>query len=1105
MRSALALSMLLAACTGEEDGAPDRRSTPARPGASTAAAGWFSEVARSSGIDFTHDGGAAGDYQLPEIMGSGCAWIDVDLDGDLDAYLVSAGHDPGRARNRLYRNRGGGEFEDVTDDSGAGDTGFGMGCAVADVDGDGFPDIYVTNFGANALYRNNGDGTFTDVTAAAGVGERRWSASAAFVDVDADGALDLFVTNYMSHPERSDQPCADAAGRIEYCGPHSHFAPEPDTLYRNLGDGRFADVTRQAGMGDARGYGLGVVCADFNGDGHADIYVANDATANRLWINDGTGRFVDRGVEWGAAFNQHGRPEAGMGVDVADLDGDGGLDIFVTNLVNETNTLYRGLGDGLFDDVTHACGLGPPSLASTGFGAGFLDVDLDGDLDILVTNGRIRRGPLVDGVDLPAPWGRYAERDQLFERAGESGGPGTIAFVERSVEAGLGGLRPHVGRGLALGDHDNDGDVDVLVTACGGAARLYRNDAPRRGRWLTVVPLAPGGRGVVLGARVTVVADGATRIRESRAAASYLSSNDPRVHFGLGDVERAAVTIRWPDGAETAAGEVPLDRIVEIEKGRDGFTVRPPVESTRAPAEMVTAVESTRVPAASPAANDTPPMPDPSRLDEPLRSALASAIGRVEAEPDDAQRWGDLAMLCHAHGLHEDARVAYRKAEALDDADSLWPHLLGLVCDVLSLHDEAVRAYRRSIEMEPYDIVSRCSLANILETRGEHERARELYVEVVEMSPKSVAARVGLGRLAARAGALEMAEKNLELALEEHPRCGPAHAVLARIYRARGDDRRAELHRRWSLACGSLVPLPDPYMERVQSLGVTHTARMKLGEIAGKQRRWDDAIEHYRAAMSLRPDLAEPRYLLGISLARAGRVGDALETLRAVPEGSGKRVEALIEVASLEAARGNLETAAATIEKALSIEPRNPAALVALGNLHRARRHRESALASYDGAIAAAPDFARAHLERGVLLHIRGASSEDAAADPDVRARERHRAAEALAAFERALEAEADLAPAYEGAGRAHMQLWELSTDDEEKRRHVDAAIERFSQAVRFFPGRKGAHIALIRALHSAGRPRDVVAAIRRARERFPEDPRFVRRAAGDSRAEAEN
>ncbi len=575
------------------------RSAPApsaeRPAATTGSTqrgsskpAWFVDVARESGIDFVHSSGADGQYQAPEILGSGVAWLDHDLDGDLDVYLLSAGRDPERARNRLFENQGDGTFRDVTEHSGVGHTGFGVGCAVGDYDLDGDPDLYITNFGPNALYRNEGDGSFRDVTTAAQVADPRWGTAAIFEDIDRDGDLDLFVINYMQHPPHSPKDCPDALGRPEYCGPNGHFPPDRDTLYQNQGDGTFREITREAGMADARGYGLGVVSGDFDGDGHVDFYVANDETPNRLWLGDSRGHFVDHGVLRGIAFNAHGNVEASMGVQSEDVDGDGLFDVFVTHLGTETNTLYRGEPGGFFEDITYRSGLGPPSLKRTGFGTALFDADHDGDLDLIIANGRVRRGYLhdparsphdpararaegresLDAGDLSPAWDLYADLDQFFEHVsaeeGGKDGPRGFRFQDRSAEAGATFRSRHVGRALAVADYDSDGDLDVLITRLGGRPLLLRNDFPKRGRWLMVRALEKEGAGYVYGAKVTVEAGGKRWVRRVQPAYSYLASNDPRLHFGLGEVTDARVEVEWPDGTKTARGSVPVDQVLTL-------------------------------------------------------------------------------------------------------------------------------------------------------------------------------------------------------------------------------------------------------------------------------------------------------------------------------------------------------------------------------------------------------------------------------------------------------------------------------------------------------------------------------------------------------------
>ena len=553
---------------------------PALP--AVAAAGderpWFVDVAAATGLAFLHDPAIGGEMFMPESMGAGCALFDYDGDGDLDAYLIDGARRGGPAgpplRNRLFRRDADGRFVDVTGESGLGDAGYGMGVAVGDVDGDGDPDVYVTNYGPNALYRNDGDGTFTDVTRAAGIDNPAWGTSAVFFDADGDGDLDLYVANYVAYDPAVS--CPDAAGRPDYCGP-AGFAGVADRLYRNDGAGTFTDVSRAAGIGGVAGKGLGVVSADFDGDGRADLYLANDGEANRLWINRGDGTFEDRALALGAALNELGQAEAGMGIALGDADGDGALDLFVSHLRGESNTLYRSAGALGFVDSTSAAGLAGPSLPWTGFGTGFFDLDLDGDLDLAVVDGRVTRGPLTTTARPAGYWDPYAEPALLFANDGRG------RFREVGALAGTDFTAPRNGRGLALGDVDDDGDVDLLVTADGGPARLLDNQAPRAGHWLEVrvVDVASGsdlaGAVVTLGVAVGPAVDPRRQVRVVAPGGSYLSSGDPRAHFGLGAAtEVEELRVRTPAGAEVVYRHLPVDReLVVPVAGAPTRTVHP--------------------------------------------------------------------------------------------------------------------------------------------------------------------------------------------------------------------------------------------------------------------------------------------------------------------------------------------------------------------------------------------------------------------------------------------------------------------------------------------------------------------------------------------------
>jgi hypothetical protein len=435
-----------------------------------------------------------------------------------------------------------------------------MGTAIGDYDSDGRGDLFVTNVGADRLYRNEGGGRFADVTEAAGVAGEGWSASAAFVDFDADGDLDLFVTRYVAYDP--GKKCTDGSGRVDYCGP-KEFPPVSDVLFRNEGNGTFTDVSRASGVGAVAAAGLGVTCEDLDYDGRLDVYVANDAYANHLWLNQGDGTFLDDALLLGAAYNQQGMAEAGMGIVAADLDGDLDLDVFITHLRNESDTIFSWGGpDRGFTDETAERGIVAVTMPTTGFGTVALDVELDGDLDLFVANGSVNRGDPWPGAEVPAPWDRYAEPNHLWLNAGET-------FELAGDAGGTLTSRVEVTRGAAAGDVDGDGDLDLLIANVHGPARLYRNDAPRRGRWLLVRPIEPARDGIALGATVIVRAGERRFLRTVSGGVSYLSSSDPRAHFGLGPVERVdEIVVRWADGSrERFDGGAP-DREVVVVRGR---------------------------------------------------------------------------------------------------------------------------------------------------------------------------------------------------------------------------------------------------------------------------------------------------------------------------------------------------------------------------------------------------------------------------------------------------------------------------------------------------------------------------------------------------------
>jgi enediyne biosynthesis protein E4 len=530
-----------------------------RAGAAAAPENLFVERATETGLVFAHVNGATGGFYLPEVMGAGVALIDYDNDGDLDVFLVQGGAlDGGQTRgepqrgptpaptSRLFRNdltTGGGggrspRFTDVTERAGVGLRAYGMGVAAGDYDNDGHLDLFVTAFGPDTLYRNNGDGTFTDVTRQAGVSDPLWSTSAAFVDYDRDGKLDLFVANYVDFTIAANQLCSDSVGARDYCGPRA-YNPVPDRLYRNEGNGRFADATEAAGISKADGAGLGVATGDYNGDGWIDLYVANDATPNQLWINQRNGTFVDEGLLSGSAVNAQGNPEGSMGIASGDVDLDGDEDLFVTNIAGETSVLYANDGRGNFEDARTRWGLALPTAAFTGFGTNFFDYDSDGWPDLLIANGAVNVIEAQRGQ--PSP---YRMKNQLFRNTGAR------RFEETSAAGGAAFSRAEIGRGAAFGDIDNDGDVDAVVTNNNGPVRLLLNQAGARNHWLEVRVTQPSANRFGLGAWIGVERAGRPTLwRRVRTDGSYLSASDVRVHFGLGPSPAIdAVVVQWPDG-----------------------------------------------------------------------------------------------------------------------------------------------------------------------------------------------------------------------------------------------------------------------------------------------------------------------------------------------------------------------------------------------------------------------------------------------------------------------------------------------------------------------------------------------------------------------------
>lgn len=557
------------------------------------------DVTAEIGLDFTHAVGPLGTYFMPESIGAGAAFLDYDNDGRLDIFLVNSGRSPQAAgdfpptlltTNRLYRQTESHRFVDVTNAAGLAETGYGAGVAAGDIDNDGLPDLFIANYGQDRLFRNEGNGSFRDITTESGFHDADWGACAAMVDYDRDGWLDIVVVNYTADPVyHHSVACGFHKGTVSYCGPRK-FQPTIDRLYHNEGMSgtgnepgmvHFRDVTEESGLSRSATYGFGVIAADLTNDGWPDLFIANDSDPNRLWVNQQNGRFEEEAAVRGLAVNADGIAEAGMGIAIGDVNHDLFPDLCISHLTNETSTLYLNSADGYFHDRTTGSGIDRASRSHTGWGIALVDLDDDGLLDLPLVNGLVvpchsgfpyhgedqfqkRTDVILDSAQF---WKTYADENVLlFGRAN-----GTFAAAENVGADFCGAVAS--GRGLACADWDNDGDMDLLVTNCGTSARLYRNDLPSHGNWLTVRACCAQSRRDALGARVLIRHGTTQHLQVIAPQSGYLCSHDARAHFGLGTAESVdEIIVLWPDGpVDSAAEKFPgssANQFITVERGR---------------------------------------------------------------------------------------------------------------------------------------------------------------------------------------------------------------------------------------------------------------------------------------------------------------------------------------------------------------------------------------------------------------------------------------------------------------------------------------------------------------------------------------------------------
>jgi hypothetical protein len=536
----------------------------------------FTDITKQAGITFTHVSTPEKKY-IVESMSGGVALLDYDNDGYLDIYLVNSltvdlVKAKGKTMSALYHNNGDGTFTDVTEKAGVADIGWGMGATIGDFNNDGFDDLYVTCVGANHLLKNNGNGTFTDVTRTAGVGDSRWSAGAAFVDYDHDGKLDLFVANYVTFdfkklPEFGVGKLCQYKGVPVQCGPRG-LPGDGDTLYHNNGDGTFTDVSVKAGVSDPNGYyGMGVICSDFDDDGWVDIYVANDSTPNFLYHNNGDGTFKELGFSSGTAVNENGSEQGSMGVTVGDYDHDGKFDLFLTNFDDDYNTLYHNDGHNSFTDVSYAAKVAAVSLPYVGWGTKFFDYDNDGWVDLFVANGHVY--PQIPN---------YRQRNFVHKNNRDG------TFTEIGLQLGAPFLEKRAGRGVAFGDIDNDGDVDVVINNLDGAPQLLRNDGGNANNSVLIKTIGVKSNRDGIGARVKVISGDLTQVDEVRSGDSYLSQSDLRLQFGLEKKSKIdLIEVRWPSGVVDRVADATVNKILTIKEGQGLVEIKAFKNASRRP------------------------------------------------------------------------------------------------------------------------------------------------------------------------------------------------------------------------------------------------------------------------------------------------------------------------------------------------------------------------------------------------------------------------------------------------------------------------------------------------------------------------------------------
>jgi len=960
------------------------------------------EVAAEAGLAFRHWNGRTGRLFDAEVLAPGVALFDFDNDLDLDLLVLQgtaleplgkvldplpAGAPQGAV---LYANQGPEKgilrFVDVTTASGIAENGYGMGIATGDIDNDGNVDLLATRLDGATLWRNRGDGTFADESAARGLAVTGWATSATFFDADRDGWLDLYVARYVDWSPALDRACFDASSRPDYCGPLS-YRPLPDLYFHNRGDGTFEEASAASGIDGKAAAGLGVAAADLDRDGWQDLYVANDATANFFWRNRGDGTFEEVAVERGCAYDLSGVAEAGMGLAIADLDGDRDEDLLVTNLEGESITLYTNSGDGWFEDRTMRAGLGASSLPFTGFGSAVFDLGNDGLPDIVVANGAIRLLPARLAAGDPFPLG---QQNLLYR------GLGRGRFRAMPPEAVPGLAAVEVSRGVALGDLDGDGAQDVVIANNNGPLRALLDRSPDRGHWLGLRLWT--NRRDALGARVFVhTGDGNGHLGRAHSDGSYLSAGDPRVWIGLGATETLGeLWVRWTSGEAERFPPPLVDRVVVLERGRGRALPAAEFEATLATEQAAAGGAPSPGLSAAPAAPATPAppaatpgdalggveLPDLADLEPVVRQTLEAALVAARSSPPAetaAAAWGELGRELHAHGFLPQAATSYRNAERLDPRSARWPYLRGLAAGTAGDLAAARPAFARARELAPAAPWPRLRLASLRRQEGDFTGLDDLLLPVVDDPTLPRGLRALAATMRAEAARLEerlpAAIAAYRQALDHEPEASALRAPLAQLLRQSG-DLEAAAHER-ALAGDRRPQAVDPEAEALENLDRSGAGFARRGLEA--LLRGDDAaaLETLREAHRLLSADAGVAVNLAVALRHLDLPEAARAVLAEVLAADPYQPMANFNLGVLEAAAGRDRAAIAAYKAALRSDPRLLDARFNLANAHWRLGEDEAAIAAWRAVLVG---DARRRDARSALVRALAARDELAAA-----------------------------------------------------------------------------------------------------------------------------